>query len=138
MKKSYVKNTLYATLLAGAIIIGEATQPFTSIKNYFYFRNASAEDGFVQDPLNWQIHYEKNEKMRIETYLVNDNINFKERIRENGYVGTIGRTIDRYVDKKTFGIKEFFEEQKHRRDSIRADTIGATLQESVKTLFKKE
>ena len=111
-RNNMLRNAILAAAMIGSLYVGDRFRPINRLQEKAFYHNASIEDGYYQKPLNLEIVDRRNEKNRIEVYLVDVITKDSLEIQENMHVGTMGESIDDFVDDKRSGIKKWWEEQK--------------------------
>ncbi|MDD3175678.1 MAG: hypothetical protein PHU51_04330 [Candidatus Nanoarchaeia archaeon] len=97
MIKQIVNTITLATLLGGAVYVGEKVQPINSIQEFTKFYNTPLAKDTPRDYRNWKINKEI-ENGELVLYL--DNKVHKKRITERLIQPSIGEKIDKFVDEK--------------------------------------
>lgn len=96
MKKNYAA----IVALAGGLLIGEYTQPYTSITESVRFHDVPVAKNFPTDPWNYQVQrelVEQDGKVYQGLYLVNVEQGIHKKISEDGCTCGIDNTIDELV-----------------------------------------
>lgn len=119
-KSNYMglKSLLAIGLITGSVYVGDKFQPIKAISDNSFYRNSSVEDGYYQNPKNLDIAMQRNDKNRIEVYLVDKITNDTLPINENMTAGSVGGSIDNFIDEKKSGLKDWWQEQKQDTTSL--------------------
>jgi hypothetical protein len=109
-KKSW-KSIFVISALIGSLYLGDKCEPFKQITEKSFYHNSSIEDGYYQKPFDLEIITTRNEKNRVEVYLIDNSKHDSLPIRENMYVGTTGKSIDNFIDDKKENAKNWWQRQ---------------------------
>lgn len=110
-KKSMWKSLFIGGLMLGSLYVGDRYQPLQKLNEKSFYHNSSIEDGYYPQPTNLEIITTRNEKNRIEVYLVDKIKQDSLPVRENMHVGTAGEVIDDFIDGKKDDAKNWWQRQ---------------------------